>query len=158
MRALLDTSYFLPVFGIAVMGLEPESLLELRRLALRGAVELYYADFMWLELIPKVVREASKRGVDASRIVEEGVRLITGSSYLRPVSPGRRAVLEALRLRLMGHRDMVDNLLYGVAVEEDMLLVTMDSALRRLVESLDPPGARVLSHVELLGLLGGGAR
>jgi len=28
-RALPDTSYFLPVFGIAVQGLEPGSLLEL---------------------------------------------------------------------------------------------------------------------------------
>ena len=64
-RALLDTTYFLPAFGIAVRCLEPGSLLELRRLALRGAVELYYADFMWLELMPNVVREASNRGVDA---------------------------------------------------------------------------------------------
>ena len=65
-RALLDTSYFLPVFGAAVEGLEPSGLLAIRRYALRGKLELYYAEVMRLELVPKVHREAQRRGYNAT--------------------------------------------------------------------------------------------
>ena len=45
-KVLLDTSYFLPVFGIAVKGLEVGDLLAIRRHALQGTISLYYASFM----------------------------------------------------------------------------------------------------------------
>jgi len=149
-RALLDTTYFLPVFGVAVEGLEPGVLLELRRHALQGRLELHYADVMWLELIPKVVREARRRGFSPDALIEKGAKAITRASYLRRAGVDWEAVRVAYELRKHGHRDMVDNMLYGIASSQNLVLVTMDRALAAAAARAGAGRAEILSHEELL--------
>jgi hypothetical protein len=45
-----------------------------------------------------------------------------------------KAVDLALSFYLMGHRDLVDNLLYGIAASQNMKFLTMDEALKRFVK------------------------
>ncbi|BES80480.1 PIN domain-containing protein [Pyrodictium abyssi] len=152
-RALLDTSYFLPVFGVAVEGLEPSDLLAIRRYALRGKLELYYAEVMWLELVPKVYREAQRRGYNADAIVEQGAKSIMKASYLKRALVDWKAVRIAYEMRRLGHRDMIDNMLYGIASSQGLVLVTMDRALAGLARDRAAGGAKILDHNELLKML-----
>lgn len=152
-KVLLDTSYFLPVFGIAVKGLEVGDLLAIRRHALQGTISLYYASFMWLELLPKVYREARKRGVDVENIVEKAVKSILKADYLKPVDADEHALMTAYKMRCLGHRDMIDNLLYGIASSKDMILVTMDVTLVDFLKKHGLSEAKVMSHKELLTML-----
>ncbi len=153
LRILLDTSYFLPVFGIRVKGLDEKVLLALRDYALEGRIQLYYPSFMWLELLPKVYREARKRGLgrDVDAIIRRAVLAIVHAEYLHPVSPDHAAILVAWKLKLMGHEDMIDNMIFGVASSNKMILLSMDKELKNIADRLG--GVKVFDHNMLLKLL-----
>ncbi len=148
LRVLLDTTYFLPVFGVAVKGLDPKDLDRLRQYALQGKVEIYYTDLMWLELIPKLYREAEKKGIDLEPILRRGVHAITSADYLRKAEVTWRAIVTAFLLRRQGHRDMIDNFIYGIAEAEGLTLITMDKTLRDLAR--DRGAIKATSLHELL--------
>ena len=63
MKAIVDTTYLLPTFGIGVKELNDTALLELRRHVLQGNLQLYCLTTIWSELLGKVHREAAKHGI-----------------------------------------------------------------------------------------------
>jgi len=132
-RVLLDSTYVLPAFGIAVRELSREDLLKLEELRRCGAVEYCYSNVMWVEVVPKVVKEHLRNGRSLDfRLVERAVEAL--HELFSEVEPGPRAICEAFKLRSLGHVDMVDNILYGIAIENDMHLLSMDCHLREFLK------------------------
>ena len=117
LKVLLDSTYILPAFGIAVKGLSRTDLEELERLRVEEIVEYHFTPLIWVEVVPKVLREYSSRGLGIDVSMFEKV-LLALENTAKPVDPGSLAIAIAAKLRALGHRDMVYNMLYGVASEK----------------------------------------
>jgi len=106
-RVLLDTLFLLPFLGLVTDEVVMYSLLKLR-----GA-ELFYSELSILEAMWKAVKIVKKEDFG---VILEGLRLIKRGLKIARVDD--KAVELALSLYLMGHRDLVDNLLYGIAASQ----------------------------------------
>ena len=146
MRVLLDSTYLLPVFGIEVEGLTISDYRVLKRMVRKGVLALYYSPISWVELVGKIAKEMGAAGKKASRaedVVKAAFDSITRSRILQEVVPTAEDLELALKMRLLGHRDVIDNLLYSMAFNNGMILLSMDRALRDFIkenrgEGLDP--------------------
>ncbi len=152
-RALLDTTYLLPSFGIRVRGLTRSDLAKMREAGLNGDVEYFCLSACWVELIGKVVREASRVELNLNSIVRRSVPSLLRSGLYRWIDPPDEAVLLAFRLRAEGHKDAVDNLLYATALVQGMRFITMDEALRKFLEERGYETGILVTHRELLRLI-----
>ncbi len=152
---LLDSTYLLPVFGVEVEGVSASDLLKLRSLALTGRIELYYSPFSLIEVVSKVAREAQRSKVRLSREdIKSIVDLIEGASYLRPVYPDSRAYALAYEMKMLGHRDMIDCILYATATVHGFTFLTMDSELKEFVGRHGLRGSEIIDHRGVLARLG----
>ena len=146
---LLDSTYLLPVFGVEVKGVSDETLLRLRSLALGKLIVLHYSPVSFIEVVAKVAREAMRRGVrlDPSEVAAN-IRVVEESGYLKPIHPDAQAYALAYRMRLLGRRDMIDNILYATATVKGLILISMEShkALRGFIQRHRIEGARILAH------------
>ena len=148
---LLDSSYLLPVFGIEVREINDSILLELRGLALRKLIEMYYSPISLIEIVSKVARETMRKGQGLSQEeIESTIRIIEESEYLKPIYPCPRAYALAYRMKLLGHRDMIDNILYAIATLHGLIFLTLDQKLRKFIQRHKIKGANMLTHNELL--------
>ncbi len=131
-EVLLDTSFILPSFGVEVGESVSRALSLLSRT--RGVVRVYYSSYSLLEASAVLLREV-KRGRlsprEAAEMAEEGVFAVT--SGLEELEESPRAFREALRMYGMGHRDLFDNILYSLALENDVKFLTLDEELRRFI-------------------------
>ncbi len=148
---LLDSTYLLPVFGVGVEGVNEADLLKLRDLALDGHVEIHYSPISLMEVISKVAREAVRKGGGLKQEeVEAAVRIIEESEYMKPAHPDPQAYALAYRMKLLGHNDMIDNLLYATATVHGLTFITMDRKLKNFIKQKGIKGSKVLTHHELL--------
>lgn len=149
MRVLLDSTYLLPIFGIEVVGLTVNDYRVLKRMVRKGVLTLYYSPISWVEIVGKIAREIMAAGKGGFRtdlaqdMVKAALDSITRSGVLQEVVPTARDLELALKMRLLGHRDVIDNLLYSMAFNNRMIFLSMDRALRDFVEEnkgegLDP--------------------
>ena len=136
---LLDTSFLLPILGFEtsedVMGAFRE---------LHGYT-LYYSDISLLEASWKIVKVIHTD--EEIRRVIEGVRAIRETMNLVPVN--ERALELAMKMYGLGHRDMIDNLLYSMAITGEMRLLTVDVELLRFVEEHGLPRGQIVTPEEL---------
>lgn len=148
---LLDSTYLLPVFGIAVEGVSDEALLRLRRLAIEKLVRLYYSPISFMEILAKIAREAVKRETRLEPAeVTDLIKIIEEADYLKPTYPNAQAYALAYKMRLLGHKDMIDNILYATASIKGLTFVTMDQSLKNFIQRHRIKGAHILTHHELL--------
>jgi len=135
-KILLDTSFLLPFIGFRTDEAVMNSIEKLR------GYRVYFSEISILEALWKIVkkiREASSgEGYsDKNHVVEavvEGVRVIRRDFNKAEIT--EKAVREAVKLYLLGHRDLVDNILYGIAVTQgDMRFLTIDEKLKDFVKS-----------------------
>ena len=147
-RVLVDSTYILPAFGIKVIGLGDEVLLKLERLRIRRLVNFFYTDIIWVEIIPKVEKEYRDRNIE---LTPETFESIIESLYetFTNIAPGLKALREAYRLRMLGHRDMIDNLLYGIAVENNLYLLSQDRVFKEFLRRNNLSYEVLLDHQEL---------
>ncbi|MEM3692609.1 MAG: PIN domain-containing protein [Candidatus Bathyarchaeia archaeon] len=145
LKVLLDTSFILPTLGIdtgeqVYKGLKKLSSLE---------AEIYYSRFSILESLWIATRIAKAQGFDMERF-SLGLRsLIEGSRYLR-VEEGSEIFLEALRLYKLGHRDMIDDILYATSAILDIQLLTLDVELLEFIKGKGLKNTLVdLSQIEI---------
>ncbi|MEB3772074.1 MAG: PIN domain-containing protein [Desulfurococcales archaeon] len=151
---LLDSTYLLPIFGVGVKEIDTETLTMLRSLALGRHVELYYSPISLLEITAKIARETEKMGIGLSpEEVEYTIKILEEAEYIKPVKPDARIYSFAYRMRLLGHRDMIDNILYATATIKDLVFLTLDSRLRMFVQKQKLQGARIQTHQELMRYL-----
>jgi PIN domain nuclease of toxin-antitoxin system len=129
MRILLDTSIILPTLGITVSGVTPEAI---KFLAERPQVEIYYSRFSVLESL-WVATRISDAKLSNAETFQLGLRsIIEGHRYKR-VEEDSEIFKEAFRLYRLGHKDMIDNILYASGVSLRLALLTLDDQLRKFV-------------------------
>ncbi|MCD6357483.1 MAG: PIN domain-containing protein [Thermoproteales archaeon] len=133
LRVLLDTSFLLPTLGIALGrrdSLVRECLLKLSQ----AGAEIYFSRYSLLEATWLAARLA-RRGAFDPDAYAMGLESITRSGRYRQVSEGTEAYLLAIRLYELGHRDMIDNLLYASSRQLGLRLLTLDEELRAFIRS-----------------------
>lgn len=157
MRILLDSTYLLPVFGIEVKGLAPNDYRVLRDMARRGMITLHYSPVSWVEIvgsIAKRVRIVEEKRDSIEALIMTAFDSIIKSRILQEVVPTTKDLKLALKMRLLGHKDVIDNLLYSMAYNNGMVFLSMDESLKEFLkehedEDLDP--SIVKDHGTLFG-------
>ena len=151
---LLDSTYLLPSFGIEVEGLADEHIRALRGAWSRGLVRFYCLSVAWIEVIGKVCREARRSGVEVSDVVNTAIRSLLESGVYEWVNPTPDAIKLAFKLRLAGHKDVIDNLLYATSITRSMIFLTIDDALRDFLVKHGFSVENLMDHEQLLRKLG----
>ena len=127
-RILLDTSFILPTLGITVSGVTPEAIKFLTEVP---QIQIYYSRFSVLESL-WVATRISDAKFDAETF-QLGLRsIIEGHKYKR-VEEDSEIFKEAFRLYRLGHKDMIDNILYASALSLGLMLLTLDDQLKKFV-------------------------
>ncbi|MEM0439643.1 MAG: PIN domain-containing protein, partial [Sulfolobales archaeon] len=124
-RILVDTFFILPVLGFKTDNAVLESLPLLR------LCDVYYSDVSILEALWKIAKAIKDR--ERARIVLEGAELLR-SSFKRVEIDGK-ALGIAIELYLRGHKDLIDNILYGVSISKNLKLLTIDKELRIFIKN-----------------------
>ena len=127
---LLDTSFLLPTLGYAVKEIEAKELESLRS-ASRSGTRLFCSHISFVEIFGKLAK--SKSAVN-KQAIEEGIRSLLESRTYGWVNPSAEALSTALSLRLKGHKDNIDNILYSIASTSNMRFLSLDSTLRIFLE------------------------
>lgn len=151
-KVLLDTTYLLPIFGIEVEGLSSDDIEKLRNLKIERRIELYYSPIIWIEILGKICRELAKRRMkmeDIEHITELATKSLIESEFFKQILPGVDAIKLALKLRIHGHRDNIDNILYSISIENDMIFLTMDEELKKFLEENNYKTDNVMNHKQL---------
>ncbi len=121
----------------------------MRSLPRLARYRLYYSELSILEALWKISKYIQRLPEEqqggALERVREGLEAV--EEGMERVSVTAEAASLALRLRLLGHRDMVDNLLYATALSSGLRLLTVDEELRRFIASKGLP-AHVLAAPE----------
>jgi len=128
LRVILDTSFLLPFLGIRTDEPVMEALPRLR------GHELYYSELSVLEALWKIVKVVSPNGVE---VVLRGLSEVR--SHMRRAEVDEGAVKAALELYRLGHRDLIDDLLYGTALSHGFKLLTIDRTLTDFVRGKGYP-------------------
>ncbi len=129
LKILLDTSFILPILGIDV-GITVRKTLE--KLGNLNA-ELYYSRFNILEALWVAVRLAKRGSLDVDRF-SRGLRSIYASRRLKTVNEDILVFERSLELYMMGHNDLIDNVLYSIALCKGLKLLTLDEELVKFIE------------------------
>jgi len=129
LKVLLDTTFLLPSLGIDVVGEVSEGLKRL----MRAEASIYFSRFSILEA-SWVAARLSGSG-DFAGSFRTGLRSILESGRYNKVEEDSEVFIEALRLHMLGHRDMIDNLLYTSSTQLNLKLLTLDSKLKEFINS-----------------------
>jgi len=138
MKILLDTTFLLPSFGVKVQGIDEDRLIALLKNLRESGVEFAYPKLLLVELIAKIGKEALRKGELPPEVLEALEALLLEVD-VELVEPNVKHIVTATEMRIHGHDDIFDNLLYATALHEDMKLVTEDD---KLVKFLKDKGYR----------------
>lgn len=130
LRILLDTSFILPILGIDT-GITVRKVLEELD---SSSVEIYYSRFSILEAIWVATKLIRKGSLDADRFFR-GLRSIYASNRLMTVDEDPFIFEYALKLYMIGHKDIIDNILYSTALHKDLKFLTSDEELVDFIKS-----------------------
>jgi len=72
---------------------------------------------------------------------------------MKPLNPDAQAYALAYKMRLLGHKDMIDNILYAIASIKKLVFISMDQTLRNFVQHHKVTQARIMTHHELFKIL-----
>ena len=95
--------------------------------------EIYYSKFSVLESLWVAARIMKGRSFDVERF-SQGLRSVIESGRYEMVEEGYRVFKDALKLYALGHKDMIDNILYAASVNLGLKLLTIDSELKSVEE------------------------
>lgn len=130
LRVLLDTAFILPTLGINVGKEVEEGIRKLEEIE----AELYYSRFSILESFWIAVKLIKNQSFDIE-IFSQGLRsVIEGGRYVR-ADGNHKIFKEALRLYILGHRDLIDNILYTTSTNLNLKLLTVDNELKEFIRS-----------------------
>lgn len=124
MRILVDTTYLLPLAGIAVEGVEKDLL----RRALATAHEICASDISFFEILAKGAKLSAEGMADEERVVLSIQSLVEDRRITKVSAYQEEAMRSALSLRRQ-HRDFVDCLILASALENCDALATEDGTL-----------------------------
>ncbi|RLF17286.1 MAG: PIN domain nuclease [Thermoprotei archaeon] len=139
-KILLDTSFLLPILGFETSHEVMDAFKKLY------AHTLYYNDISILEALWKIVKVIKGERSEIKRILE-GVIAIRNTMEYAPIS--EKAIENSINMYKLGHRDMIDNLLYSIALSEGLRLLTVDNELINFIEKHRFPRRYILTPKEL---------
>ncbi len=128
MNKILDTSFILLTLGISTGTKVERSLEKLNEMK----AEIYYSSFSILESIWVALKLMRRSKLDHERF-RLGLRsLIETDRYTRIVE-NTEAFTHALRLYILGHLDVIDNILYANSIQFNLKFLTTDEELRKFI-------------------------
>ena len=130
LKVLLDTSFILPTLGVDT----GEEVFEgLRKLAEIEA-DIRYSCFSILESLWITARLSRTVDFDTERF-RHGLRSIVESRKYARIEENSDIFNDALRLHMLGHKDMIDNILYASSIHLDLKLLTIDIELKEFIDN-----------------------
>ena len=130
LKVLLDTSFILPTLGIDVA---EEVLKGLQKLAQISA-EIYYSRFSILESLWIATRLIKNTTFDIERFTY-GLKSIMQSGRYKSVNETPEIFIKALKLYNLGHKDLIDNILYASSTHLNLKLLTLDAELKEFINN-----------------------
>jgi len=130
LKVLLDTTFILPTLGIDV---GEEALKGLKKLADVKA-EIYCSRFSILETLWIAARLSRDTNFNAESF-RLGLRSVLESGRYMKAEEDSEIFNEALRLYVMGHKDMIDNTLYATSTHLNLKLLTLDTQLKEFIKN-----------------------
>jgi len=130
LKVLLDTTFLLPTLGVDV-GEEVKTALKVLN---ERRAEIYFSRFSILESLwvsAKLLREGR---FEPERFYEGLKSIIRGGRY-REVKESLEIFIQALEIYTLGHRDMIDNILYSTSKILNIRLLTTDEELKEFIKS-----------------------
>lgn len=127
-RVLLDTPFMFPSLGIDV---GEEVSRGLKTLSDTKS-EICYSSFSILESLWVAARLLRSATFDRE-IFSLGLRSIIEGRRYKKVEENSEIFNDALRLYLLGHNDMVDNILYASSTQLNLKLLTLDKELKEFI-------------------------
>lgn len=125
---LLDASFILPTLGIDT-GKEVTRCLE--KIS-EIKPEIYISRFSILESLWIITRLIRSVDLDAEHF-KIGLRSILESGRYKKIEESSEIFNEALRLYRLGHKDMIDNILYASSTQLNLKLLTLDTELKEFI-------------------------
>ena len=127
-RVLLDTSFILPSLGVDVFERVTKGLNAIATLN----AEIYYSQFSILESLWVAARLLTRATFDAERFSLDLRSVIEEGRYSK-VEEDSKTYNDSLKLYALGHRDMIDNILYVNSVQHNTKLLTLDDELGKFL-------------------------
>ena len=131
-------------------GILDEHIVKRREASREGKVKFYCMTASWVEVIGKVCREAQRLKLDLKEILDVPLKSLVKSGFYKWIEPTYQAEKLAFELRMLGHRDNVDNLLYATSVTNDMVFLTMDEELKAFLSEKGYKTDNLMTHAQLL--------
>ena len=134
-KILLDTSFLLPILGFETS----RDLMDVFE-KLVGHT-LFYNEISILEALWRIVMVIRWRDEEIERVLE-GIDSIRRT--MDNISLNAEAVKKAIGMYRLGHRDIVDNLLYSIAVSKGIKFLTVDKELIEFIEENGLPRENII--------------
>lgn len=133
LKILLDTSFLLPSLGFET----DKEIVEVLPCLLNH--EVYYSDLSFLEALWKIVKLVKSE--EEINIILKGVELLKKTFNQEELD--RISVKIALEMYMKGHKDLIDNLLYGISVSKQHRFLTIDKELFEFVKNNELPNTLI---------------
>jgi len=127
-RILLDTTFLLPTLGINVKDYD-EVYKKLKNYV------VYISRYSILEAL-WVLNSFKKRGYYNEKTVREGLDSLLLNNRFMKIDEPPEALILSMKLYDLGHRDLIDNLLYSIAYTSDLLFLTVDDKFMKFIEKI----------------------
>lgn len=128
-KVLLDTSFILPTLGIDT---GKQTLKALRKLDETNA-KIYYSKFTILESLWTTVTIQKSQKLDEETF-KTGLKSIMKSDRYAKIKETSEIFNNALKLHKLGHKDMIDNILYTSSLHLNLKLLTLDKQLKTFIQ------------------------
>ncbi|MCD6513500.1 MAG: PIN domain-containing protein [Candidatus Odinarchaeota archaeon] len=155
-KVLLDTSFLLPIVGIRIKDIKDKDLRILEKLSNEKKVTFYASDIIWVEfvgIIHRLLRRVSKNNRDdIINTISMGLSSLEQSGYINWINISRREIEYALLLKEKGHKDVIDNLLYSIALLRGMYFLSIDTKFINFLKANNFKTNMFITPEELLRL------
>jgi len=128
LRILLDTSFILPSLGIDTGKEVTQTLEKLTDIE----TQINFSRFSILESLWIMTRLSKTADFSAERF-KLGLRSVLESSRYTKIEENSETFNEALRMYKLGHKDMIDNILYASSAILNLKLLTLDTELKEFI-------------------------
>lgn len=128
MKILLDTTFILPSLGIDVGEEVSKGLNKLAQIK----ADIYFSRFSILETLWVAVKLSKTANFDLESF-KLGLRSVLQSGRYIKVEENSEIFNEALKLNMLGHKDMIDNILYASSTKLNLKLLTLDNELKEFI-------------------------
>ncbi len=142
LEVLVDTTFLLPTLGIEVEE-EAQEVIPLFRI-----LTIYYMEVSLLEAAWKYV----KLGADL-KIFKQGLEAIRETYKL--IIPDSEAFSMAMELHSLGHKDLIDNLLYSASRGSGIRFLTIDRDFISFLKEREWPADNIITPRDLKNFLRG---